>query len=144
MKAISVRQPWAWLLFHGKGVENRSWRTSYRGRLAIHAAKTMTQEEWNAAVLFVASFDRALSDSIPVAFMLPLGAVVGTVEQYACVALEGRTDNPWFTGPYGHVYRDAAEYADPIPARGYQGLWEWAEPKMFFLNEAHELPRGRK
>lgn len=25
MPAVSVRQPWAWLLLHDKDVENRSW-----------------------------------------------------------------------------------------------------------------------
>lgn len=39
MKALSVRQPWAWAIAHGgKDIENRTWATaSYRGPLAIHA-----------------------------------------------------------------------------------------------------------
>jgi ASCH domain len=40
MKALSVRQPWAWLIIAGhKDVENRSWTTTYRGPLLIHAAR---------------------------------------------------------------------------------------------------------
>jgi hypothetical protein len=40
MKAITVRQPWAELIASGaKRVENRTWRTRYRGPLLIHAAK---------------------------------------------------------------------------------------------------------
>ena len=36
MKVIVVRQPWAWLIVHGyKDIENRSWRTRYRGTLLI-------------------------------------------------------------------------------------------------------------
>ena len=32
MKILSVRQPWAWLIVAGhKDIENRKWRTSYRG-----------------------------------------------------------------------------------------------------------------
>lgn len=41
MKALTVRQPWAWAIIHGgKDVENRSRNIvgSYRGPLAIHAA----------------------------------------------------------------------------------------------------------
>lgn len=39
MKALSLRQPWASLVALGvKTVETRSWSTSYRGPLAIHAA----------------------------------------------------------------------------------------------------------
>lgn len=36
MRILSVRQPWAWALVDGwKDVENRSWRTAYRGPIAI-------------------------------------------------------------------------------------------------------------
>jgi hypothetical protein len=37
-KALTVIQPWASAIaFAGKDVENRTWRTHYRGPLAIHA-----------------------------------------------------------------------------------------------------------
>lgn len=40
MKAITLTQPWATLVSIGaKRIETRSWGTSYRGPLAIHAAK---------------------------------------------------------------------------------------------------------
>ena len=39
MKAITLTQPWATLVAIGaKQIETRGWRTSYRGKLAIHAA----------------------------------------------------------------------------------------------------------
>ena len=37
MKCLTLREPWAALIFHGKDVESRSWPTPYRGPLAIHA-----------------------------------------------------------------------------------------------------------
>jgi len=38
MKAVTIYQPYAELIARGeKRVENRSWRTDYRGPLAIHA-----------------------------------------------------------------------------------------------------------
>src|SRR5436189_5084024 len=38
MKALSVRQPWAWLIVNGyKDIENRDWATKRRGRIWIHA-----------------------------------------------------------------------------------------------------------
>lgn len=47
MKAITVRQPWAWAIIHaGKDIENRSWKTKTRGRVAIHAASGMTHAEY--------------------------------------------------------------------------------------------------
>lgn len=40
MKAITLTQPWATLMAIGaKRIETRSWATSYRGELAIHAGK---------------------------------------------------------------------------------------------------------
>lgn len=41
MKAITVLEPWASLIACGaKKIETRIWETSYRGRIAIHAAKS--------------------------------------------------------------------------------------------------------
>lgn len=40
-KAISIKQPWAYLICTGiKDVENRTWPTKYRGRVYIHASGT--------------------------------------------------------------------------------------------------------
>jgi hypothetical protein len=42
VKALSIRQPWAWLIVTGyKDIENRSWRTNYRGPLLIHAGRAI-------------------------------------------------------------------------------------------------------
>ena len=39
MKTISIRQPFASLICCGiKTIENRSWKTTYRGKLLIHAS----------------------------------------------------------------------------------------------------------
>ena len=42
MKAVSIKQPWASLIAHGiKDIENRTWKTNFRGRVYIHvSAKT--------------------------------------------------------------------------------------------------------
>ena len=51
MKALSIRQPWAWLILNaGKDIENRSWYTSVRGRVLIHASKGMTLAEYEDAI----------------------------------------------------------------------------------------------
>lgn len=62
MKAISIRQPWAWLIVRPdlsgqarldaiarqelKDIENRTWSTSHRGPVVIHAGKAMTRGEY--------------------------------------------------------------------------------------------------
>jgi hypothetical protein len=46
MKALSIRQPWAWLILNaGKDIENRDWLTRFRGPFLIHASKGMTRAE---------------------------------------------------------------------------------------------------
>ena len=34
MRALSIKQPWSWLIVHGhKDIENRDWSTQLRGRV---------------------------------------------------------------------------------------------------------------
>ena len=49
MKVITIKQPWASLIVSGlKNIENRTWKTNFRGRVLIHAAKTPVKEGWSA------------------------------------------------------------------------------------------------
>ena len=42
MKAITIKQPWAYLIASGiKDIENRTWKTHFRGRIYIHASAKM-------------------------------------------------------------------------------------------------------
>lgn len=124
MKALSVRQPWAWLLFHGKTIENRDWPTNYRGPLAIHASAAMTKREWQEARLFVRAFDFDLSNEIPQKALLTFGAVIGTVDLVDCVK---RSESDWFVGNFGFVFEHAELLSTPVPAKGVLGFWEWNE-----------------
>lgn len=48
MKALSIRQPWAWLIAQGiKDVENRTWATKYRGSFLIHASKNFDKKAFD-------------------------------------------------------------------------------------------------
>jgi hypothetical protein len=39
MKALTIKQPWVYvILLEGKDIENRSWRTHFRGWIALRAA----------------------------------------------------------------------------------------------------------
>ncbi len=100
MKAISIRQPWAWLiLYGGKDIENRSWPSKVRGRVLIHAAKGMTRDEYRGAREF--AWDAcAEMPELPEMHELLRSGIVGSVEIVDCVS---RSDSPWFRGPYGFV-----------------------------------------
>jgi hypothetical protein len=116
MKALSVQQPWAWLIVNGyKDIENREWPTKYRGQFFIHAGK---------------KFDREGAAYINFAFphiILPtfaqhsagsgsnsLGGIVGEARIIDCVTSSA---SPWFFGQHGFVIRDAK----PLPFRPYKG-----------------------
>lgn len=88
MKALTLTQPWATLVVIGaKVIETRSWRTSYRGSLAIHAAKGLTAEARESVnrPLFRDALLRAGYRSLS---ELPLGAVVGEVELVSCRVMQ--------------------------------------------------------
>lgn len=129
MKALSVRQPWAWLIVEGhKNIENRDWPTKHRGNLLIHAAKGMTLKEYQEAVAFVKSFDPTIAAQIPAPDKLKLGGIVGMVEVVSCVT---KHPSPWFVGRFGFVL--AKPYPLPFrPMRGMLGLFnvnEQGEPE---------------
>jgi hypothetical protein len=121
VKALTVRQPWAWLIVNGwKNVENRTWPTDFRGPLLIHAAKGCTGEEWEAAYVFVAGFAPRVAEMIPRPAYIQLGGIVGEATIMACVT--GHLSE-WFCGPYGFVLCNQK----PLPFRpckGALGLWE--------------------
>lgn len=115
MKALSIRQPWAWLIVHGhKPIENRDWTTSFRGELLIHAGKTFEHE---ALASILDEFPH-LGAVMPTTY--DMGGIVG-VAQLANVVTQ--SNSPWFTGPFGLVMREAK----PLPLhvlRGQLGLFE--------------------
>jgi hypothetical protein len=124
-QALSVRQPWAWLLFHGKDIENRDWHTARRGPLAIHASAGMTRGEYEDAFEFVRRIDPALAERMGGRQALVLGALIGVVDQVDCVT---SSPSPWFQGRFGHVYARPRLLETPIPATGRLGFWPWYPP----------------
>lgn len=115
-RAISVRQPWAWLIANGyKPVENRDWRTRYRGPILIHAAKTVDP----AGYEFVARQLPELFDLIPPPHAIEKGGVVGMANLTDCV---DRHLSIWFFGKYGFVMDDA-QTLPFFPAQGQVGLF---------------------
>ncbi|WP_029554815.1 ASCH domain-containing protein [Xanthobacter sp. 91] len=119
MKALSIRQPWAWCILHGKPVENRNWWTSYRGPLDIHAAKGMTRDEYEECRDFAASLGLAL----PPMADLPRGGIVGRAKLVDCVTSH---PSPWFFGRYGLVLEEV-EPLPFIPLKGALGLFDVSE-----------------
>lgn len=117
MLALSIRQPWAWMIIHGgKNVENRDWSTKVRGRVLIHASKGMTNDEWNSAWRFSRETS-ALSIARNVGLTrknIERGGIIGSVEISACVT---KFRSHWFMGPYGFLLHDPR----PLPFTPWRG-----------------------
>jgi len=111
VKALSIRQPWAWLILHGgKDIENRTWTTRFRGPFYVHAANGMTHQEYDTA----SDFAESNGVCIPPYQDLDRGGIVGTAAIVDCVTY---SDSPWFFGAYGFVL----ENGNPIPFRPLKG-----------------------
>lgn len=93
MKIISIKQPWASLIVSGaKDVENRTWLTTYRGPILVHASQRS---------------DPISGDEIQKRFgvrppvLRPEGGVIGITEIIDCVR---RSDSTWhMRGHWGFV-----------------------------------------
>lgn len=123
MKALTVKQPWAWALIHGgKDVENRSRPTKYRGRLYIHAGKGWADD----------GIDNIGIDAMPADEALLSGMVIGTVDVVDCHpaaecqdwAESGSLCTAWAMPDHYHwVLANPRPVEIPFPATGKLGLW---------------------
>lgn len=122
--AISIRQPWAWLICRsGKDIENRNWKTSFRGTVLIHAAQTMTRDEYDAAVIFCSGLGKAIPFPLFEQLKCERGGIVGQAEVVDCVK---QSDSPWFCGEYGFVLRNARI----LPFQPCKGALGFFRPKL--------------
>ncbi len=91
VKAISVRQPWAWLILNaGKDVENRTWRPNVRGSVFLHASGNMTPKDYEHGRDFAAT----LGIKIPEPSELERGGIVGAFNLWS-VAEPGEPVSRW-------------------------------------------------
>lgn len=118
MKALSIRQPWAWLIAAGhKDIENRTWRTSYRGPLLIHASQGMTMREYEETDAFLAFTHQIKHIRLPDPKELERGGIVGVADLVAVDPPSNRK-SPWhMEGCYGLYLRNAR----PLPFIPYKG-----------------------
>jgi len=149
MKALTLYHPWAMFIETGwKEVETRDWYTAYRGPLAIHASKHYTPQE-AFAYADIVRFVHVVSPedySFP-AIKESMGCVVAICRLSHCVPAQyvesvcrKFKDGPfepkhgwriekamgnYEAGRWAWILRDVMAVDPPIPARGYQKLWDW-------------------
>ncbi|WP_313824068.1 ASCH domain-containing protein [Leclercia sp.] len=101
MKAISIRQPLAWLIVNGfKDIENRSWDTKYRGVVLVHASsrRPTKAEVQNARAILLQTHGTAAAHLMPSADNFQLGSIVGYTH---ITGTTRESTSPWFFGPVG-------------------------------------------
>src|SRR5947209_601032 len=108
VKALTIRQPWADAIIHGRGkrVENRTRRTRYQGRILIHAGLAEDRSALHGG----------LRDDWPDV----RGAVIGTAYLTGCH--EARVEGccgPWsFPSCWHWLLALVRPLAVPVPAKG--------------------------
>lgn len=124
MKAISVRQPYAWLIVNDwKNIENRSWSTTYRGSLLIHASRRVESDMIPWVVQQAKKADDA-GGFPPASPIFRIGGIIGIVDLVDVVTI---SDNEWFNGPYGWVLANARPL-EFYPCVGKVGLFDVSYP----------------
>lgn len=116
--ALSIRQPWAWAILHaGKGIENRTWCRKFRGRIRVHAGKTIDRE----------GIRKLKEMGIEVPESLPVGGYVGEVTITDCIDKHAvDTGSRWADesyGRYGFVLEEPVAYEHLVPAKGRLGIY---------------------
>lgn len=159
LRALTVQQPWAWAIAAGKKpVENRTWPTSHRGEIAIHAGKTLDRaaladrDRRSPLVQAIAWHTRLW---VPPEYVL--GAVIAVAEVTGChhsakcdlgrptpgKGVADRMCSPWAV--YGQFHIELARprpLAEPVPCRGMLGLWRLPEEVEKAVREQLEASRA--
>ena len=123
MKVLTVNEPFATLIVEGyKEYEFRSWKTNYRGKLLIHAGKSIDKE----AYFRVKDYN----------FELKSGSIIGECEIADCILVNEEFDNELrkknsivyknnHVGMYAWKLDKITKYDNDIPVKGKLGLWNY-------------------
>jgi hypothetical protein len=132
--ALSLHRPWTTLILRfGKDVENRVWRTNYRGPLLIHGAKPWSEEAIDYADLVDLIYDGDLgvnamtADPDPDEHPTGIVGVVNLVDVCDAEIRQGSNRcacGPWaMNGQYHWKLSNPRPFATPVHCRGWQQLW---------------------
>jgi len=118
---LTVRRPWAWCIFHGKDIENRSWHPgrAIGQRIAIHAGQG---DDWTPELA------RRIHELTGVEVPQP-GTLTGIIGTVRVVGTTTEAISPWCQrgSPYWWVLADPKPLERPIACRGRLGLWTLPE-----------------
>ncbi|HUX08330.1 MAG TPA: hypothetical protein VMX35_13575 [Acidobacteriota bacterium] len=115
MRALTVKQPWAWAILHaGKRIENRSRKPpewAIGTVIALHAGQSLDE----SGVVWLRRRGFAVPDD------LPRGVIAGSMRITGVI--EKPIDDIWWQGPVGWSLDNVTPLPEPIPCSGQLGLW---------------------
>ncbi len=130
MLALTVNQPWPWLIAHKwKPVENRSWLTNFRGQFLLHAGRNYDDAAMHAMLSGKHPVTgHALTPRLHQHFAMDwkekkiaTGGIVGVATLMECLHINdpiaSAYKSDWFVGPYGFLLKDA----QPLPFAPLRG-----------------------
>ncbi len=130
MKVLSLTEPCATLIKEKKKmVETRSWKTSYRGELYIHASSTKIPKEWKENTEFMELVkDNSLNFGNIICKCNLVDCIYMTKEyvenmkrnnykEYICGKYE--------EGRYAWILEDIQALEIPIKAKGHLSIWNY-------------------
>ena len=129
MKAITVKNPWANLICKGiKDIENRTWKTKYRGKILIHAAKSIDKNFRCMNLMFTSEQWKQISineQQIMVCGIFDSSAIIGEVEIVDCIT---DSNSVWaLPNNYHWILKNAIMYDNPIiNVNGKLSLWNYS------------------
>lgn len=132
MKAITLWEPWATFIADGfKTYETRSWSTSYRGNIAIHASKRWQRDQKTILNQLVMKHPELAKYAV---YEFPFGCVVAACRLIAVHRTEEirnrltsieRALGDYSEGRFAWELEIVKLPPKPIPAQGMQGIWTW-------------------
>ena len=126
MKVLTIKEPWATLIIEGyKKYEFRSWKTNYRGKILIHAGKTIEKDIIERFSCYDLNYN--------------MGNIIGEAYITDCILVDEEFNkkladvNPIVYSRSNHVsnyawkLENVKKYDKPIPCKGKLGLWNYIE-----------------
>lgn len=125
MKVLTIKEPWASLIINGyKKYEFRSWKTNYRGKILIHAGKSIEKDQAKKFEKYNLNYSS--------------GEIIGEAIIKDCIKVDKeldkklREENNLVYGNnhidnYAWKLENIKKYDEKIKINGKLGLWNYEE-----------------
>lgn len=137
-RCLTVKNPWAYLIVHGiKDVENRTWKTNYRGSIFIHTSaqsasplEVLTREQFLSIDNIESMNDSYFETSRIIGSVEIVDCVLNTKSIWTAINKPSSTKDEVFgesveLGGYKWILRNPVVFEYPISnVRGKLNLWK--------------------